>query len=41
MAHVNKTFDWLVLDVPCSGSGVFRRNVDGKHKVTHSGVMAM
>ena len=28
-------FDWIVLDVPCSGSGTLRRNPDLKWKFSH------
>jgi 16S rRNA (cytosine967-C5)-methyltransferase len=27
-------FDWIVLDVPCSGTGTLRRNPDIKYKFT-------
>ena len=26
--------DWMLLDVPCTGSGVLRRNPDSKYKFT-------
>ena len=32
MNHINRKFDWLILDVPCSGSGTYRRNPDLKYK---------
>jgi 16S rRNA (cytosine967-C5)-methyltransferase len=30
---LNKKIDWLLLDVPCSGSGTLRRNPDAKYKI--------
>ena len=32
----DKTFDYVLLDVPCSGSGAWRRNPDGKWKITEN-----
>lgn len=29
-----KKMNWILLDVPCSGTGTFRRNVDGKWRLT-------
>lgn len=33
---MKKKFDWIVLDVPCSGTGTLRRNPDIKYKFTKS-----
>ena len=32
--HARKKVDWLLLDVPCSGTGTLRRNPDMKWKIT-------
>jgi 16S rRNA (cytosine967-C5)-methyltransferase len=36
-----KTFDWILVDAPCSGSGTWRRNPDGKYRVTPENLQAL
>ena len=34
LAHLKGKVDWMLLDVPCTGVGVMRRNPDSKYKFT-------
>lgn len=34
LQNMNNKFDWIVLDVPCTGTGTLRRNPDLKIKFT-------
>jgi len=35
---LKKKMDWVIVDVPCSGTGTFRRNVDLKWKLSRRGI---
>lgn len=39
--HLHKKMDWVIVDVPCSGTGTFRRNPDLKWKLTKQDLEAL